>query len=248
MSRVSPHLRVKTKFAGVAILAGIFLISSAQAYRKALIASDQVEVKESASPNAFTKVILPRGTKVNTSDYAKNGYYWIHSATQSGWVRASDLGFITSIAASGASDVHRDVRFRVLSFRLNQVTALQSGGNSSFSGEISWNPAIRLWRNFSLLGNFGLSEYKNQYGSDILILEYQALASLALGRWSLEAGAGAQRWDDTGNSYLALSGNILYRLGSPIWHVLDQVFFGYTSVSIPTYSTQVFKIGVVVDL
>jgi hypothetical protein len=140
-----------------------------------------------------------------------------------------------------------EARTRFSRFRLSEITVFQSGG-SSFSGELSWNPAVHLWRNLSLQGNFGISSFKNQYGSNIFIVEFQALAALKFKKFTLEAGGGEQLWKDTNSSYFALSGNILYQFNSPVWRVIDSVFLGYTSVSIPSYPTQEIKVGVQMDL
>jgi hypothetical protein len=140
-----------------------------------------------------------------------------------------------------------EARTRLSRFRLSEITVFQSGG-SSFSGDLSWNPAVHLWRNLSLQGNFGVSSFKNQGGSNIFIVEFQALAALKLKKFTLEAGGGEQFWKDTNSSYFALSGNILYQLNSPVWRVIDSVFLGYTSVSIPSYPTQEIKVGIQMDL
>ena len=77
---------------------GIFLLALpwvpvAYAYRGALIAVDQAQLKESASADAATKWTFPRGTHVNTSDQPTNGFYWVRSLTQSGWVLVENLDF-----------------------------------------------------------------------------------------------------------------------------------------------------------
>ena len=128
-------------------------------------------------------------------------------------------------------------------FRISQLSVLQSGGNS-FTGELSWNPALHLTGVLSLSGNLGVSDYRGRTGSDFIVLEAQAFAAVTLERWSVEAGAGQERWGAAeSGSYFAPGGNVLYRLDSPFLAVFDRVVAGYTFVSVPGFATQELKLG-----
>jgi hypothetical protein len=79
---------------GIYGLALLLLLPStvAYAYRAARIGADQAEVKD--APNGNTQASLPKGTRVNTSDRATDGYYRIRSTALSGWVQEGDLEFL----------------------------------------------------------------------------------------------------------------------------------------------------------
>jgi hypothetical protein len=74
-------------------LGALLFTPQAHAYRPASISSDSAEVKDSPAPDAQTVANLPRGTRVNTSDGEKGGYYRVRAANASGWVRDTDLSF-----------------------------------------------------------------------------------------------------------------------------------------------------------
>jgi hypothetical protein len=77
-----------------------FLFSTpALAYRSAAIASDSVELKQTADSNSPTLSILAKGTRLNTSDAATNGYFKVRTADSTGWIKTGDLYFYTKPGA-----------------------------------------------------------------------------------------------------------------------------------------------------
>jgi hypothetical protein len=68
-------------------------VPTAWAYRSATVRTDRAEMKQSADPSSPTVAILPKGTRVNTSDRSTQGYYRARSAKASGWLSAGDLAF-----------------------------------------------------------------------------------------------------------------------------------------------------------
>lgn len=70
-----------------------FFTNGAWAYHAARVADDNAELKTGPDPQTKTLTVLPRGTKVNTSDLATNGYFQVRSSTQSGWLPQDFLNF-----------------------------------------------------------------------------------------------------------------------------------------------------------
>ncbi|MFL5815602.1 MAG: hypothetical protein ACJ763_18675 [Bdellovibrionia bacterium] len=65
---------------------------SAWAYFPGKVEANSAELKQQPRPDAITVKTLPKGTSFNASDKPTNGYYYIRTATDLGWVNGASIG------------------------------------------------------------------------------------------------------------------------------------------------------------
>jgi hypothetical protein len=70
----------------------IVITQSAFAYFPGKVEIDGAELKQQPRPDANTVKSLPRGTSFNASDKPTNGYYYIRTATDLGWIDGASIG------------------------------------------------------------------------------------------------------------------------------------------------------------
>lgn len=82
---------------GTAIVS--FVSHDALAYFGGKVETDNAELKQQPRPDAPTVKSLPRGTTFNASDKPTNGYYYIRTATDLGWIDGASIGRPSANAA-----------------------------------------------------------------------------------------------------------------------------------------------------
>jgi hypothetical protein len=74
------------------LLMGAAIPTSAWAYFPGKVETNSAELKQQPRPDAITVKTLPKGTTFNASDKPTNGYYYIRTATDLGWVAGASIG------------------------------------------------------------------------------------------------------------------------------------------------------------
>jgi hypothetical protein len=75
------------------LLGGATIVSSsAWAYFPGKVEVDSAELKQQPRPDAPTIKTLPKGTAFNATDTPNNGYYYIRTATDLGWIDGASIG------------------------------------------------------------------------------------------------------------------------------------------------------------
>jgi hypothetical protein len=75
------------------LISGAAAVSpDAWAYFPGKIEADSADLKQQPKPDAVTVKTLPKGTAFNATDKPTNGYYYIRTATDLGWVDGASIG------------------------------------------------------------------------------------------------------------------------------------------------------------
>lgn len=70
----------------------VLMSQSAYAYFPGKVEADSAELKQQPRPDAPTLKSIPKGTSFNASDNPTNGYYYIRTATDLGWIDGASIG------------------------------------------------------------------------------------------------------------------------------------------------------------
>lgn len=121
-------------------------------------------------------------------------------------------------------------RFRLLDFRVNQISVFQSSGNS-FSGQVSWAPYYRINPKMGVRASIGVAPLLGQGTGTFAALEYQVLYAYNFNQnWTAEAGLGAQTWLASPSSTgLMTSAMGHYKFNKKFLKVVDGAFLGYST-------------------
>ena len=153
------------------------------------------------------------------------------------------MGSFVVSAGSAPIAFSKNDGIELLSFRLQQLSVFQSGGNS-FSGIATWNPGVWITSNCGLRLSAGGSLLKSRADSKFVAVEGALLATLAVGDGlNLEAGGGIQYWVDNGDDIKMLQANALFPMKSRFLFIFDSIAAGYAMVFVPSKLTHELRIG-----
>ncbi len=150
----------------------------------------------------------------------------------------------SAVSTTGAPDrTARDSSWNWLAFDINQITVLQSGGNS-LSAELAWRPTYHFNSQWAVRGDFGITYLKGT-AKNFLATEYQILfAYSGFKPIELEFGGGAQSWFSGGATKPLASVIAAWKFEQKLFSALDRIFIGYSGFFVPSAMAHELKIGV----
>jgi len=130
----------------------------------------------------------------------------------------------------------------LLSFQLDAVLFLQSGGGNSFTGQVAWTPFFSIGR-YTLRGELGVAVPKNTLGDLFLSVNAElAFRTRINNELFLDIGGGGQKWTGLRGSTQPVATAQLtkrYDTKAPV----DSIFIAYTAFfTSPLIHT--FKLGI----
>lgn len=132
-------------------------------------------------------------------------------------------------------------RLKLLSFRFQQESMVQSGGGF-YSGGFRYTPYYGLSDDMGIRLSLGPTIVKNRIGEISPVLELDALFSKSFGAvLGGEVGAGYHHFLLDGGLRLSFGGNITYKWN--LW-LIDHAFAGYRFINVPERAVQSFTVGV----
>ena len=126
--------------------------------------------------------------------------------------------------------------------RVGAITAFQSGGAYSYSGELAWAPELSLGF-IGLRANVGGSMLKKDSSGTFFVLDTEGFFCFSiLPMITLELGGGLQNWIGYGGSAAIFGGNVVLNLPK-IMGLFDRVYAGYSSFQLPGATTSEIHVG-----
>jgi hypothetical protein len=136
--------------------------------------------------------------------------------------------------------------FKLLAFRLSQLSVLQQGGATSFSGELAWSPSVRLAGPLGLRGHAGVAILRGYSSMLFGSLDGELLLTWRVaGGLGLEAGGGMQTWQGgASGTSPALTGGAGWHFGPRFLGFIDGIYADYSAFLTPSSVTHEIRGGI----
>lgn len=125
-------------------------------------------------------------------------------------------------------------RFKLLSFQLQGLYLSPDHGKGMASGELSWNPWLRLFWRFGLRGHFGFFPVMGYLKQDTALANRAAIQLTVdlLGPLAVEFGIGRERWGE-----ILPSGEV--NMQTLVYHFSEKGFIQRIFIGHSSYKTQI---------
>ena len=134
-------------------------------------------------------------------------------------------------------------------FDLGANSALEAGGNDTYSGIIRWLPEYQLSEKWSLGLDLGFTDFKYNDTTHAAVLEYAVFGEYRYQQWSLKAYVGVQSWTSGPNRTALMMGpQFEYHFEQPLMNHLNSIFVSYTPVFQTVTTVHEIALGIAVGL
>lgn len=127
-------------------------------------------------------------------------------------------------------------------FQFGNISAVGSGSQMSFSGEVAWTPVLSLTQSVDLRMNFGGSLFKGTYDTNFYVGDAAAVLTYNFTSLSFGVGGGAEYWDTYGTYPLGRA-LILWRFAGHFLWMFDRFYMGYSYLMTPNSPTHLGQAG-----
>lgn len=139
------------------------------------------------------------------------------------------------------------ILFDLKSFRVNALAGMQDIGNTVFTGQVSWNPAIYISKRLSLQANLGIKPLSDTSSSRFVAFEYTGLVAWTSPKFFIDIGGGYQTWLNSVGSFKVLNADLGYRFKKRLFKGVDNVFMGYSRGNASIGTIQELKLGLTIS-